>query len=131
MPDENSRRHIKHAVVRIQLLNRGTTAGGIPLAKDLLKVAVQEFVNSFRHSLSPWLISNGAFALIPDPQSEAHGNASINFGCRTPLLVLFTDGLGIGFAVGIEEFLAALLPRRLEFGRCHIPVRPAFLGNGR
>jgi hypothetical protein len=49
MPDENSRRHIEHAVVRIQLLNRGTAAGGIPLAKNLLKVAVQEFVNSFRH----------------------------------------------------------------------------------
>src|SRR6266550_8443074 len=64
MPDENSRRHIEHAVVRIQLLNRGTTAGRVPLAKDLLKVAVQEFVNSFRHSPSPWLISNGAFALI-------------------------------------------------------------------
>jgi hypothetical protein len=45
MPDENPRRHIEHAVVRIQLLNRGTTAGGIPLAKDLLKVAVQELVN--------------------------------------------------------------------------------------
>jgi hypothetical protein len=25
--------------------------------------------------------------------------------------------LGVGFAVEIEEFLAALLPRRLEFGR--------------
>ena len=45
-------------------------------------------------------------------------------------LVLFTDSLGVGFAVGIEEFLAALLPRRLEFGRCDVPVRPAFLGNG-
>src|SRR5690349_16458678 len=53
MPDENSRRHIQHAVVRIQLLNRGTTAGGIPLAKNLLKVAVQEFVNSLRHGPSP------------------------------------------------------------------------------
>jgi hypothetical protein len=49
---------------------------------------------------------------------------------RTPVLVLFTDGLGIGFAVGIEEFLAALLPRRLEFRRCDVPVRPAFLGHG-
>jgi hypothetical protein len=48
MPDENPRRHIEHAVVRIQLLNRGTTAGGIPLAKDLLKVAVQELVEFFQ-----------------------------------------------------------------------------------
>jgi hypothetical protein len=43
MPDENSRRHVEHAVVRMQLLNGGTTAGGIPPAKNLLKVAVQEF----------------------------------------------------------------------------------------
>ena len=46
------------------------------------------------------------------------------------LLILFTDSLGVGFAVRIEEVLAALLPRRLEFGRCDIPVWPAFLGNG-
>ena len=30
----------------------GTTAGGISLAKNLLKVAVQEFVNSLRHGPS-------------------------------------------------------------------------------
>ena len=52
VPDENSRRHVEHAVVRIQLQNRGTTAGGIPLAKDLLKVSVQELVNPFRHGPS-------------------------------------------------------------------------------
>jgi hypothetical protein len=49
---------------------------------------------------------------------------------RTPLLILFTDSLGVGFAVRIEEVLAALLPRCLEFGRCDVPVWPAFLGNG-
>jgi len=38
--------------------------------------------------------------------------------------------LGDLFAVRIEEFLAALLPRRFEFGGCDVPVRPAFLGNG-
>src|SRR5215467_3889367 len=46
------------------------------------------------------------------------------------LLVLFAKSLYVRFAVRIEEFLAALLPRRLEFGRCDVPVRPAFLGNG-
>lgn len=46
------------------------------------------------------------------------------------LLVLFAESLGIGFAIRIEEFLASLLPRRFEFERCDIPVRPAFLGNG-
>jgi hypothetical protein len=30
----------------------------------------------------------------------------------------------------VGEFLAALLPRRFEFGRRDIPVRPAFLGDG-
>ena len=46
-----------------------------------------------------------------------------------PLLILFTEGLDVRFSVRIEEFLAALLPRRFEFGRCDVPVRPAFLGN--
>src|SRR5215510_13081603 len=48
----------------------------------------------------------------------------------TPFLILFTECLDVRFAVRIEEFLAALLPRRLEFGRCDVPVGPAFLGNG-
>ena len=34
------------------------------------------------------------------------------------------------FAVGIEELLAALLPRRFEFRSRDVPVRPAFSGNG-
>ena len=44
-----------------------------------------------------------------------------------PLLILFTEGLDVRLAVRIEEFLAALLPRRFEFGRRDVPVRPAFL----
>jgi len=47
-----------------------------------------------------------------------------------PLLILFTESLNVGFAVRIEEFLAALLPRRFKFGRCDVPVRTAFFGNG-
>src|SRR5260221_6836595 len=47
-----------------------------------------------------------------------------------PLLILFTESLDVRLAVRIEEFLAALLPRRLEFGRCDVPVGPAFLDNG-
>jgi hypothetical protein len=38
--------------------------------------------------------------------------------------------LNVRFAVRIVEFLAALLPRRFKFGRCDVPVRPAFFGNG-
>src|SRR5580700_2767583 len=45
-------------------------------------------------------------------------------------LVLFTKSLCVRFAVRIKEFLAALLPRRFEFRRCDVPVRPAFPGNG-
>src|SRR6266436_5001312 len=44
-----------------------------------------------------------------------------------PLLILFTEGLDVRLAVRIEEFLAAQLPRRFEFGRRDVPVRPAFL----
>ena len=47
-----------------------------------------------------------------------------------PLLILFIESLDVRFAVRIEELLAAFLPRRFEFGRCDVPVRPAFLGNG-
>jgi hypothetical protein len=45
------------------------------------------------------------------------------------LLILFTKSLDICFAVRIEEFLAALLPRRFEFSRRNVPVGTAFLKN--
>ena len=48
----------------------------------------------------------------------------------TPPLILLTESLDIRSTVRIEEFLAALLPRRFEFLRCDVPVRPAFLGDG-
>jgi hypothetical protein len=69
---------------------------------------------------------NGATAL--SERRPAAGSTSV---CtpRTPLLILFTDSLGVSFAVRIKEVLAALLPRRLQFGRCDVPVWPAFLGN--
>jgi hypothetical protein len=51
-------------------------------------------------------------------------------GPATPLLILFTKSLDVRFAVRIEEFFAAFLPRRFEFGRRDIPVRPAFLDDG-
>jgi hypothetical protein len=47
-----------------------------------------------------------------------------------PRLILFTEGLDVSFAIRIEEFLAALLPRSFEFGRRDVPVRPALPGNG-
>src|SRR6266516_2597476 len=50
--------------------------------------------------------------------------------CLEFTLILLAESLDVRFPVRIEEFLAALLPRRLEFGRCDVPVWPAFLGNG-
>ena len=46
------------------------------------------------------------------------------------LLALFAESLSISLAVRIEELLAALLPRSFEFGRCDVPVRPAFPADG-
>jgi hypothetical protein len=47
-----------------------------------------------------------------------------------PVLILFTESLCVRFSVRVEEFLAALLPRRLEFWCCDVLARPAFPGNG-
>jgi len=44
-----------------------------------------------------------------------------------PLLILLAKSLNVRFTVRIEEFLAALLPRSFELGRCDVPVRAAFL----
>ena len=51
-------------------------------------------------------------------------------GDAPPRLVLFTERLRVRFAVGIKEFLAALLPRSFEFRGGDVPVRPAFSRNG-
>jgi hypothetical protein len=40
MPDENAGRHIQDTVIGVEFLDCRTTAGGVPLAKDLLEVAV-------------------------------------------------------------------------------------------
>jgi len=60
---------------------------------------------------------------------ERRGIQRISQFIAIPLLILFTESLDVRFAVRIEEFLAALLPRRFECGRCDVPVRAAFLGN--
>jgi len=44
-------------------------------------------------------------------------------------LVLLTKSLDVRFAVGIEELLAALLPRRLKFWGRDVPVRSALLSD--
>jgi hypothetical protein len=49
---------------------------------------------------------------------------------RSLTLILFTESLRVRFAVRIEKFLAALLPRRFEFGCRDVPVGTAFFDNG-
>ena len=67
-------------------------------------------------------------AVRPQATSDRQRALPVRGHAAAPL-VLFTQGLGVGFTVGIEEFLSALLPRRFEFGRRDVPVRSAFLGN--
>ena len=54
-----------------------------------------------------------------------HGLVAVRRVC----LILFAESLEIGFAIRIEEFLAALPPRLFEFGRRDVPVRTAFPGH--
>ena len=49
---------------------------------------------------------------------------------RKPLLILFAESLDVGFAVGVEEIFAALLPGGFEFGTGDVPVGAAFFGDG-
>jgi hypothetical protein len=46
VPDEYSRGNVERAVFGIEILDRCTTARRIAFAEDLLKVAVQEFVDT-------------------------------------------------------------------------------------
>jgi hypothetical protein len=63
-------------------------------------------------------------------QASGAGLLACQFIFFSNPLILFTESLGIRFAVRVEKFLTALLPRRFEFGLCDVPVRPAFPGNG-
>src|SRR5215213_469188 len=69
--------------------------------------------------------------VVDGPPGVKTGGRSFAFLSVTiALLILLAEGLDVCFAVRVEEFLAALLPRRFEFGRCDVPVRPAFPGHG-
>src|SRR5205807_6238616 len=48
----------------------------------------------------------------------------------TTLFRSLSKRLDVCFAVRIEEFFAPFLPCRFKFGRCDLPVRPAFPNNG-
>ena len=67
----------------------------------------------------------------PDDGDDRMHNESENVAHgQIPLLILFTKSLNVGFAIRVEEVLAALLPGRFEFGCGDVPIRPTFLGNG-
>lgn len=51
-------------------------------------------------------------------------------GRPAALSILFAEGLGVGFAVGVEEVFAAFLPGFLHFRRGDVPVGAAFFGDG-
>src|SRR5262249_53969316 len=46
VPDEDARRRVQHTIVGVEFLDGSATASCVPLAKDLLKVSVQQFMNS-------------------------------------------------------------------------------------
>ena len=78
-------------------------------------------------------VAGGEWFLGLKPQAGGiapPGHGPSGRGMHRCRLVLFAQGLDVRFVVRIKEFLSALLPRRSKFGRCNVPVRAAFLGNG-
>jgi hypothetical protein len=53
-PDERARRHVEHAVFGIEFFDGGATSRGIAFAKNLLKVATKQFMDTLlTHNASP------------------------------------------------------------------------------
>jgi len=50
MPDEDTRRNVEHAVVRVELFDGGAPPARITLAEDLLKVSIEKFGDSLSRS---------------------------------------------------------------------------------
>jgi hypothetical protein len=72
-------------------------------------------VDSAIDELSPRDLDVGRYqvhSLICTRRHPRDSRADLNRAFRSRILILFTQGLGIRFAVGIEEFLSALLPSR-------------------
>ena len=51
--DEYAGRHIQHAVFGVEFLDRCSAADRITLTEDLLKVTMEQFVNTVGHKISP------------------------------------------------------------------------------
>jgi hypothetical protein len=52
-PDQHAGRRIQHAVVGEEFRNRRSATRRIALAEDFLKVAMEQFVDTVGHKLSP------------------------------------------------------------------------------
>jgi hypothetical protein len=63
--------------------------------------------------------------------ANSHGAQSTNSPCKripaTPTQIPFTESLGVGIVIRIDEFFATLLPRRSQLRRCD--VRPTLLAD--
>ena len=102
--------HAPHG--RVQDLHRWQNTGiGVPGATAIARM------RRWRHSL-----------VIEKRNERACKMRSVPL-MAIPLLLQFTESLDVRFAVRIEEFLAAFLPRRFEFGCCDVPVWSAFFSN--
>jgi hypothetical protein len=51
--DEYARRRVQHAVFGVEVLDRCSAADRITLTEDLLKVTMEQFVNTVGHKISP------------------------------------------------------------------------------
>ena len=56
-PDERAGRHVQHAVFGIEFIDRRAAATCVALAEDILKVAMQQFVDTITHKIYPWLLT--------------------------------------------------------------------------
>src|SRR6266571_6306206 len=54
MSNKHARWHIDLAVLGVQFFDRGTPAGVVAFAKDLLKIAIKQFVDTVTHEISPF-----------------------------------------------------------------------------
>src|SRR5258708_8735558 len=107
----------------------GIEARGLSFRSEVERLAR---VDSAIDELSPRGLDVGrdqVHSLICSRLHPRDSRGDLNRAFRSRILVLFTQGLGVRFAVGIEEFLSALLPRPFEFVRPTPPLHPPLLLN--
>ena len=90
-PDERAGRHVQHAVFGIEFIDRRAAATCVALAEDILKVAMQQFVDTITHKIYPWLLT-GAEHWSRCDQYHLHpgGESGIGRGLAETLHTLAT-----------------------------------------